>query len=405
MSMNKFDDIIPPSKRKDFEAVPQTPVAVQERRASQSSRFPYITIGVIAAVILVSLGVLFYFSGAKVEIVPNSVSASIQGSFTAGGNASDLPYKIISAQKVASQSVKASGTKSVSTSASGTITVYNKQSKSQALIKNTRFATTGGLVFRIHAPVTIPGGSMDKPGSKSVTVYADKPGSTYNIGPTSFTIPGFAGTLQAELVYAQSTQSMSGGASGDVPVVDSATEATTRRALIAALEPDLLQSIKDQIPPEYVLLSGAATTTYQELQSAPGSDSGTALVKEQGTVTAVVFQNEALAKVIASSVTSLQYQGEPLTLASSSNLVLSSDALPSAEETQFNFTLSGTAPLVYSIDTARIAAAVAGKTRSAADVALTNYPEIARATLLLRPFWKQSFPEDPTAISVVVLNP
>ena len=79
--------------------------------------------------------------------------------------------------------------------------------------------------------------------------------------------------------------------------------------------------------------------------------------------------------------------------------------MPDAEATSFSFTLSGSAPLVYTVDTARIAAAVAGKTRSAAEVALTSYPEVSRAIIILRPFWKQTFPEDPAAIRVVVTNP
>jgi hypothetical protein len=76
--------------------------------------------------------------------------------------------------------------------------------------------------------------------------------------------------------------------------------------------------------------------------------------------------------------------------------------MPSPSATSFSFTLSGTASLVYTVDAARIAAAVAGETRSAAEVALTNYPEIKSAVITLRPFWKQTFPQDPAAISVVV---
>jgi hypothetical protein len=70
--------------------------------------------------------------------------------------------------------------------------------------------------------------------------------------------------------------------------------------------------------------------------------------------------------------------------------------------TSFSFTLSGTAVLEYTVDPVRIAAAIAGKTRAEAEVALTNYPEVKRAVLILRPFWRKVFPEDPTAIAVSV---
>jgi len=360
----------------------------------------------VLVVIAGSAGALMYFSSAKIEVVPSTIAATVQGSFTAGQATTDLPFKVITAQKVASQNVQSNGTKTVNSAASGTITIYNTQAKAQTLITNTRFATASGLIFRIRAAVTVPGGSADKPGSVSAKVYADKEGSTYNVGPTSFTIPGFAGTPQATQVYARSTEAMSGGASGTVPVVDAAGALQARTALTAALGPDLEKSLKEQVPPEYVLLTGASATTFQDLDPAPTTTAGQVEVRVQGTATAVIFQNAGLAKAIALASAGGNYQGEPLTIASSEGLTLVPTAgIPDAAATSFAFSLSGTAPLVYFVDQARIAAAVAGKDRQAAQVALTNYPEVNRAIIVLRPFWKQSFPEDPASISIVVTNP
>lgn len=405
--MRTLNDIIPPSRRKEMEqqaGVPATPGQGPVRPPQRSSKFPYTTLIAIVLVIAASVGALFYFSTAKIEVTPNTVSAAVQGSFTANQSGGTLPYEIITAQKIATQSVTGSGTKVVHTSASGMITVYNTQTKAQPLITNTRFATAAGLVFRIHSPITVPGGSTTKPGSVTVKVYADQPGSSYNVGPTSFTVPGFAGTPLASQVYARSTAAMTGGASGSVPVVDATLEAGTRNALIKALTPDLLASIQTQVPSGYVLLNGAATTTFEELASAPATTAGMVDVKEQGTITAVVFPNTALGSTIASSVSGLGYLGEPLTIASSSSLLLTAPRLPDASATSFSFALSGTVSLIYNVDPSRIAAAVAGKSRSAAEVALTNYPEVKRAVIVLRPFWRQNFPQDPSSISVVVDN-
>lgn len=375
------------------------------RAPEPQSRFPYATIISIVVVIALSIGALFYFSSAKVEITPNTVSAAVQGSFTATQSGGTLPFQVITAQKVASQSVKGSGSKTVSSVASGTITIYNTQSKAQPLVVKTRFATSNGLVFRLSAGVTVPAGSTSAPGSVKAKVYADQPGASYNVAPSSFIVPGFAGTPQASAVYAKSTTQMTGGASGNVPTVDATLEAQTKTALIKALQPDLLSSIQAQVPAGYVLLAGAATTTFEELAPAAGEASGMVDVKEQGTITAVVFPNAALAGAIASSIAALNYQGEPLTLAPSNSLSLSSSVSPDESMTSFSFVLSGTAPLIYTVDSSRIAAAISGKTRSAAEVALTNYPEVKRAVITLRPFWRQSFPQDPSSISVVVDNP
>ena len=405
--MYKFDDIIPPSRRKEEMSANQG-VAPDSREPLRLSgkppRFPYITLSVVLLIIALSVGVLFYFSGAQVQVTPNAVSAAVQGSFTASQNTGALPFEVITAQKIAMQSVAASGTKNVHSFASGSITIYNTQTKAQRLITSTRFATASGLIFRIHSAVTIPGGSQAKPGSITATVYADQAGASYNVGPSSFTVPGLAGTPQANMVYARSSSAFTGGATGSVPVINAATDAQALNALIAALAPDLATSIQAQVPAGYLLLSGAATTTYQELTPAPSSATGTADVKEQGTITAVIFPNAALAKTVAASISGLGYQGEPLTLATTSDLKLTPESgIPGSNASSFAFTLSGTASLVYTIDPARIAAAVSGKTRSAAEVALTNYPEIKRAIITLRPFWRQTFPQDPSSISVVVV--
>jgi hypothetical protein len=408
--MRKLDDIIPPSRRREIEPMSQPAADSRDSLQSQSHRpphkFPYTTLLAVVAVIALSLAALFYFSSAKIEVTPNTVSAEVQSSFTATADSGALPFQVVTAQKIASQSVKGSGTKTVTAIASGTITIYNAQAQSQRLITNTRFATSAGLVFRIHSSVVIPGGTQAKPGSITAKVYADKAGSAYNVGPTSFTIPGFAGTLQEKLVYARSTSAMTGGASGTIPVVDPALEMQTRNALISALAPDLATSIQSQIPDGYVMLEGSATTTYQELTSAASATTGQVDVKEQGTITAVVFPNAALAKAVAASVTGLGYQGEPLTLTPASKLKLFPETvLPDSAANSFTFRLSGTASLMYTVDPTRIAAAVSGKTRSAAEVALTNYPEVKRAVIILRPFWRQTFPQDPASISVVVANP
>ncbi|HUY62830.1 MAG TPA: hypothetical protein VMV50_03560 [Candidatus Paceibacterota bacterium] len=412
MATYKLDDIIPPSRRREMEpmgggpADPGSGAPRPEFPSGGRSRFPLTTVIIIVAIIIVAIAALSYFSSSKVEITPATATAAIQHPFTASQSSGPLSFRIITAQKVASQSVTGSGMKTVTTSATGMLTVYNTQSKAQRLITNTRFASPAGLVFRIHSAITVPAGSATNPGSITVKVYADQPGSSYNIGPASFTVPGLAGTPLASEVYARSTSPMSGGESGKVPTVDSSVAASTRDALITALQPDLLASIQTQIPSGYVLIPGGATTTYQELTPTPSSTTGQVDVREQGTITAVVFPNAALAEAIASSTPGLGYQGEPVTLATTSDLSLSAGGgLPGSSDTSFSFTLSGNASLVYTIDPSQIAAAVAGKSRTAAETVLSTYPSVKSAIIVLRPFWRQSFPADPSSISVTVLSP
>ncbi len=405
--MRTFDDIIPPSRRREADPSVQNPTVPSGRTPSRRpSRFPYLTIIVVVLIVAVSVGALLYFTTAKVTITPNTLSVTINSSFTADMSSGTLPFEVISSQKVALQSVPSDGQKMVTTFASGMVTIYNKQARAQRLVTDTRFAAPNGLIYRIHAPVVIPAGNATHPGSVTALLTADAAGGTYNIGPASFTVPGLAGTALASQVYARSDTAMTGGASGAQPSINATTAAQTKSALILALGPSLTASLQGQVPAGYVLLPGAATTTYQELVPTTGSSTGMVNVREQGTITAVVFPNAALAHSIAASVQGLGYQGEPLTLSTSTGLSLSSlDGLPGPGAQTFTFTLSGTASLIYTVNPTQIAAAVAGKTRSAAEVALTNYTEVKQAVLILRPFWRQSFPQDPSMISVHIVGP
>ena len=188
--MRKLDDIIPPSRRRETEPLSKAFHREPLNLADRPFKFPYVTLIAVALVIIVSIGALFYFSSARVLVTPNTVSAAVQSSFTANQSTGTLPYEIITAQKIASQSVKGNGTKAVSSIASGSLTIYNTQSKAQKLIANTRFATIAGLIFRIRTAVTVPAGTSAKPGTVTAKVYADKPGDSYNVGPSSFTVPG-----------------------------------------------------------------------------------------------------------------------------------------------------------------------------------------------------------------------
>src|ERR1700690_1443313 len=107
--MRTLNDIVPPSRRKEMEPPMSMSGDPSNREplnlaVERRSRFPYITLLIVALVIIASLGALFYFSKAEVDVTPSSVSAQVQGTFTAStsGGTGTLPFQIITAQKIAS---------------------------------------------------------------------------------------------------------------------------------------------------------------------------------------------------------------------------------------------------------------------------------------------------------------
>ena len=357
-------------------------------------------LAVVALIVVgASAAALMYFSGAKIEITPSVVTMPVETSMSAGP-ASQVPFQIVTAKKTASNSIPSTGTKAASESAQGTITIYNTQSKPQALVAQTRFATPAGLVYKIQKAVSIPAGTNEAPGTVTATVVAAEPGAQYNIGPSSFTVPGLADTPQATAVYGRSSAAMAGGASGTVPVVDPAVERETVAALMDTLSKDLSASL--EIPEGYVLLPGAATTTYNQLAPVAAQAAGKADIVVEATVTGVAIPSTALASAIASTST----DSAEATLGEGTALALTpSSGFPATNNDTFTFTLSGTAMLIAEINPSQIAVAVAGKSKSEAQTALASYPSVQRAVLILRPFWKSTFPEDPAAITVTTVVP
>lgn len=391
---------VPPSvpPREPLEAAPPMPEP-PKRRIRSSGGFPFGTALIALLVVIICGGVLYAFSGAKVTIVPVSNAATVATDMSATAGQGDLPFQIVTVEKVATANVPAESTVTTSDPASGKISITNSQTTTQALIKNTRFATPEGLVFRIRDSISIPAG-----GTISVMVYADEAGEKYNIGPATFTIPGLKGSNAFTQVTAKSDAPMKGGFSGTRPSVAQATKDAQYTQIQGKLTTDLEKDLAAKIPPGYVRVPGASYTTFTPQTDAAGA-SGTVTLGEQGILTAVLFPTEALARAIAFKSVGT-YGGQPVTLNGVQNLVLK-PALQSIapDATQFDFNLTGTATVIWQVEPMKIAGAVAGKNRDSANVALQSFPEVDKATLVLRPFWASKFPGDPAKIKVTVATP
>ena len=425
--MNKtITDIIPPSRRRAMgldnpvptasgepgEYAPVSPPPPPPRPLSDKPqrdwggkrRFPFGTAVIVLLILLATIGAMYYFSGAEVKATPTTNSATVSGDFTATTGGGDLPFEIVTVEKTAGTAVPAESTEVANDPASGKIIISNAQATPQTLIKNTRFETPTGLIFRIQDSISVPAGSPTAPGTLEVTVYADAGGDTYNIGATTFTVPGLRGSPAYDLVTAKSTTGMSGGFSGQRASVSQATREAQDTKNRAALETSLREGMAEAIPDGYILVPGGAFTTYAPAPDTAGRDNQVT-VTTKGTMTAVIFPQAALAKAIAYKVVG-SYAGQPISIPDPAGLTLApkEEGAPVGKDT-FAFSLSGNTTLVWDIDPSRISGAVAGKTRDAAEAILSSFPEVASATLVLRPFWSNTFPSDPGDISVTVAEP
>lgn len=186
--------------------------------------------------------------------------------------------------------------------ARGTVRITNNYSKPQTLVKVTRLLTADNKLFRIDKNVTIPAG-----GTATVTVYADKPGAEFAIGPTRFTIPGLYVDLQ-KLIYAESLTAFTLDAGSPVtptptPVVPKPPAARpgaltpTTEEIDAAQQQavsETLERAKRQLASEVTdatSLEGVYFTKVQK-QVLPGSTPQSFIVYIQADVTAVYYPKD-----------------------------------------------------------------------------------------------------------------
>lgn len=300
--------------------------------------------------------------------------------------------------------VTASGVEQVSDAASGTIMVYNAYSDdSVRLIKNTRFETSDGKVFRIRDSIVVPGKTSKGPGSITATVYADQPGTAYNIGPVDkFTLPGLKDTPDMYTgVYGRSTTAMTGGFSGTRPAVSK----TVRDAAVASLT----TSLKAKIASAYAdtkdvyALVPLATISYGPLAIETNSD-GTLSGKLTANVVVPQIDRVTLDTFLAKE-TNADTGGatirikDPISFSITPTntgkvLALGTDSL--------EFSISGNAVFVWQVDSERLAKDLAGKNKAAFEAIVGGYPSIDSANAKVYPLWSHTFPTDPSGIKVVL---
>lgn len=415
-----IQDIIPPARSKPIrssmpgtsETTPTPPprstppksMPVNPKRPSGFFGFAVVA-GIVAVLLVIGVVVIStVFYRAYITVTPVSFSVPVQASFEASLTSTELPYQKIAVSDTASKSVPATGTQHVENHSSGTITIYNAYTATpQRLITNTRFATKDGLVFRVHAPVVIPGYTMKAgikvPGSVDVLVYADEAGEKYNISPTDFTIPGLKASKQYTLIYAKSKGSTTGGFIGEQAVVDPAVRSETVAGLKAEVERSLRAKMLVALPAGTLVFNDSVSIVYVEAPDAV--DGSNAVISISGTASAPAVSENALARSIATTG-QVSYDGL-LGIANPNDFRVVVDVPESlGTDTPIHLSVSGTAKLVALFDINALTKDLTGIQKKDIKVVLPNYPSISNIDVKVYPFWRGGMPNDPKKLKITV---
>ncbi len=388
----------------DTDSTPEPP-----RYRKTSYRFGLWIIILISVLVLV-FGLSFIFSGAKLVITPKQRTVLVDAEFSAykTPKGDELGFEIMTIEKEGSQSVNANGEIFVKEKASGDIIIYNNYNKSnQRLIKNTRFETPDGLIYRINKSIVVPGrktvGGKIVPGSIEATVYADEEGASYNIGLTDFTIPGFSGDPRFDDFYARSKTSMVGGFIGEKKIVNSEDELNARESIQTNLKEQLLKDVFSQKPEGFEIYKDGIFITFSSLPN--GEEGGDVVIKEKAILYGTLFKQEKFAQFIALN-TIAGFDGEVVEILDSSSIsftILNKNDVQPWIDDEFSFKLAGNAHVVWSFESEQLKNDLAGKSKEALQTVLTGYPSIDNAQIILRPFWRQTLPDDIKDIKITTV--
>jgi hypothetical protein len=376
-----------------------------EDEGSGHRRFWMWFIAGIAVLILAGVS-SFFFMSTTVTVQPRMHTVVFDPTiqFTAApavdAATGTIPYTIATKDLDDSVLVPAGPVSHVETRAHGTITIANETSAPVRLIKNTRFESATGLVFRIPDSVTVPAKKGTVSGSITTTVTADQPGDTYNIAPGRFSVPGLKGSADLYThVYATSASVFVGGFSGDTASVDPAA-ASAARAQVRSRLTDAVRTAAKAMTGGFII-PDLVSVTYTSLPDTTEGDN--VRIHEQAHVVVPVFPADIFAQVVGGLV-SADAAHDSVMLSAGDGFTASAtpDALASLGTVPFAFTLKGTGILTWKVDGHALAEALAGKDQSAFQTIVKDFPGIEEAHARVEPFWSSSFPADAGRIFVTV---
>lgn len=406
----KIFDILPPERYQ--KELPERKEIIERR--FPLPHFPFKKGLLIILLILFIAGFLFYliFQRATITIWPEAQKVSFKEKIIVDKNVEEYDFlnktiagKPLEVEKVVFQEFSSSGKVLKETKAEGIIQVYNGYStSSQVLVAKTRFVSADGKLFRSLERVTIPGGRYEKgelqPGYLDIKVRADRPGPEYNIRPSTFSIPGFAGTPRYTAFYGKSFQPMAGGFVGEVPQITQKDLEEAERILKERWLEEVESSLKVKVSEEFVLLEEAVRKEMAaSIFSAKAEEEGDSFSGEiKGSLKALIFKKSDLQVFIKDFILSEIDQDQKLK-EDSLEMTFFPETI-NLEEGEIILNLDFSATIYSEIKEETLKKELAGKSLAEAKTFLEADAKIVKSEVDLWPFWLKNLPKDLEKIKI-----
>jgi len=405
----KIFDILPPKEtRKEKEIKEEKPEFKISLPSPKKKSLFYVPL----ILILAFLSCYFTLSKAEIEIWPESEVLTFETKLTIDKTAENvdfsnkvIPGKIFEAEKTITEEFSSSGTVLKEKKAEGIIRVYNDYSTSpQVLLATTRFVSADGKLFRTPTKITIPGGHYENgkfvPGYLDAQVKADQPGPEYNIGPSTFSIPGFAGTARYTKFYGKSFQAMTGGLKEEESQVTQEDLDQAQKTLEEKALQNCKVALKEKISPEFILLEEILDSEIIETFSLakPKEELEKFSFQVKAKSQALVFKSEDVENFARDFILSQIPESKKIYQES-----LKINYLPETSDLKLGkiiLSLNMEAKIYSDIDQINLKKGLEGKSLAEAKLFLEDQPQITQVLVKFWPFWVKKVPEDIEKIEI-----
>lgn len=405
MARKKIFDIVPPGKPISEASQPlkeeKKTLLIKKTKELGIKRKKPVLITIGAIVIVGGLGWYFLEPKLTIEIWPKIERKEFKTEapvVLAGSEKTFIPGEVFQIEKSLSQDFAATGIKLKEEKARGTIRIYNNYSAySQPLVATTRFVSDDGKLFRTPKAVVVPGA----PGTIDIEVVADQAGPEYNINPSTFSIPGFAGTPKYTAFYAKSFEPMTGGVKKEVSQVVQEDLGQAREIVTAKILEQSQISLENSVPSaDHIIIEEALSQKIIEFKclAEAGQELGKFTCQAKATAKALTFKKSALEAFVRNYISSQIPAGKELDTTS-----LQIKYYPQSidlDKGKISLSLEISANIYSGFDEASLKEMMRNKEPEDIKLLLKDFPEIERAKVELWPFWVSKSPEDLERINI-----
>lgn len=358
----------------------------------------------IVSILIIIFVFLYIVPETSIQITTQAKTTPFQGDVTLDIKQKNidpinniLPAQIINLEETVEIEARSTGQTNHGQKAGSTITVFNQTSSPIPLVGGTRFVNKDNFLFRSTNSVNIPAN-----GSANVSVVSDIVGTKGNIGPSRFTLPALEGS---EVIYGQSSQSMSGGTDEITYSVTEEDIKYSTQELSQKLFDKALDDLKTKLPKGKKYLAPELSQLNLDVKAdhQVGDEVETFKIIAKSTITFLIYDQKQLQDLVGKNLSKNISKDRTFVADNSDNIAVKLVNIDNQNnKATINITTTAINTPIYNIEV--IKSNIAGKTEEEVKEYFLNYPEIQQIDVRFWPEWSKRVSKIPARININIIS-